>query len=247
MAYERSETARDNFGKFIHQFKPETKTLIKKPERILIKSYRQNVSWLSNQTCVYIYIYIYIYCHPQTDCFVLSELFSVARPAGRSKPRVIQSPKDLAIGSIFIKEIDRDMSFHWPALLTFVPGTFSLPESQRVSTLWAIFFTRVRNEKLMFRPFVSMIWLKHVTLYVSCPVGWGYRIHRLLLCRGARPPTTTNTNNEYPGYDTKQSDGEVPVILELWGMWVTSSFPLLPGPLWPGMVAPDRVLSMGQI
>ena len=30
--------------------------------------------------------YIYIYCHPQTDCFVLSELFSVARPAGRSKP-----------------------------------------------------------------------------------------------------------------------------------------------------------------
>ena len=27
-----------------------------------------------------------IYCHPQTDCFVLSELFSVARHAGRSKP-----------------------------------------------------------------------------------------------------------------------------------------------------------------
>ena len=34
----------------------------------------------------HIYIYIYIYCHPQTDCFVLSELFSVARHAGRSKP-----------------------------------------------------------------------------------------------------------------------------------------------------------------
>ena len=30
-------------------------------------------------TYIYIYIYIYIYCHPQTDCFVLSELFSVAR------------------------------------------------------------------------------------------------------------------------------------------------------------------------
>ena len=29
---------------------------------------------------------IYIYSHPQTDCFVLSELFSVARHAGRSKP-----------------------------------------------------------------------------------------------------------------------------------------------------------------
>ena len=31
---------------------------------------------------IYIYMYIYIYCHPQTDCFVLSELFSVARHAG---------------------------------------------------------------------------------------------------------------------------------------------------------------------
>ena len=31
--------------------------------------------------------YIYIdYCHPQTDYFVLSELFSVARHVGRSKP-----------------------------------------------------------------------------------------------------------------------------------------------------------------
>ena len=30
---------------------------------------------------------MYIYCHPQPDCFVLSELFSVARHAGRSKPR----------------------------------------------------------------------------------------------------------------------------------------------------------------
>ena len=26
---------------------------------------------------VYIYIYIYIYCHPPTDCFVVSQLFSV--------------------------------------------------------------------------------------------------------------------------------------------------------------------------
>ena len=37
-------------------------------------------------TYIYIYIYIYIYSHPQTNCFVLSELFSVARHAGRSKP-----------------------------------------------------------------------------------------------------------------------------------------------------------------
>ena len=34
---------------------------------------------------------------------------------------------------------------------------------------------------------------------------------------------------------------------ELWGVWITSSLLFLPGPLWHKMVAPDRVLSMGQI
>ena len=36
-------------------------------------------------------------------------------------------------------------------------------------------------------------------------------------------------------------------MLELWGMRSTSSLPSLPGPLWPGVVAPDRALSMGKI
>ena len=72
------------------------------------------------------------------------------------------------------------------------------------------------------------------------PGGWGCRIHRLLLCRGVRHPP-----NDCPGYDTKQSDGEVPAMLELWEMRSTSSLPSLPGPLWPGVVAPDRALSMG--
>ena len=35
--------------------------------------------------------------------------------------------------------------------------------------------------------------------------------------------------NECPRYDTKQSDGEVPVMLGLWGMQSTPSLPLLPG------------------
>ena len=34
---------------------------------------------------IYIYIYIYTYCHPHTDCFVLSQLFSVVSHAGRLK------------------------------------------------------------------------------------------------------------------------------------------------------------------
>ena len=69
----------------------------------------------------------------------------------------------------------------------------------------------------------------------SCPVGWGCRIHRLLLCRGVRPPP-----NECPGYDTKQSDGEVLAMLELWGMRNTPSLPSLPGPLCSEVVAPDK-------
>ena len=40
VAYERSESARDNLGKFIHQFQPDTKTLIRKLETILINLYR---------------------------------------------------------------------------------------------------------------------------------------------------------------------------------------------------------------
>ena len=48
-------------------------------------------------------------------------------------------------------------------------------------------------------------------------------------------------------YDTKQCDGEVLVILKLWGMWRTLSLPSLAGPFCNRVVAPDRVLSMGKI
>ena len=76
MAYEMSESARNNFGKFICQFQLKTNTLVRKIERKLIRLYWQNVSLLFNQTCLhegllcththththtYIYIYIYIY------------------------------------------------------------------------------------------------------------------------------------------------------------------------------------------
>ena len=68
------------------------------------------------------------------------------------------------------------------------------------------------------------------------------RIHQLLLSRSVRPPP-----NEFLVYVTKQSDGEVPVMLELWGMQSTSSVPSLPGWIWPDVVAPDSVLSIGKI
>ena len=74
MAYERSKSPRENFGKIIYQFQPETKTLIRKLERILIRLNRQNVSSSFNQTClnegllsnhtyfkIYMYISMYVY------------------------------------------------------------------------------------------------------------------------------------------------------------------------------------------
>ena len=48
-------------------------------------------------------------------------------------------------------------------------------------------------------------------------------------------------------YDTWQSDGVATVMLEFWGMQRAPLLPLLPGPLWLGEIAPDRVLSIGQI
>ena len=40
-----------------------------------------------------------------------------------------------------------------------------------------------------------------------------------------------NSFNKCPGYDTKQSDGQASVNLELWGMLGTPSLPSHPGPL----------------
>ena len=83
-----------------------------------------------------------------------------------------------------------------------------------------------------------------LTLY-SCPVGgWVGVAVEYTDCTSAEDKTPPN---EYPAYDSKQSDGEVPVMLELWGMQITPSFSLLPAPLWPKGVALDRALSMGQI
>ena len=45
---------------------------------------------------------------------------------------------------------------------------------------------------------------------------------------------------------TKKSDGEVPVILELWWMQSAPSLPSLRVSLWPGVVAADRVVSISR-
>ena len=69
----------------------------------------------------------------------------------------------------------------------------------------------------------------------ACPVGWSCRIHRLFLCRGVRAPTTSvlnmTLNNLMERFQQSWSFG---------GMRSTPLLPLLQGPLWPGVVAPDK-------
>ena len=69
--------------------------------------------------------------------------------------------------------------------------------------------------------------------------GWGCSIHRLHLCRRGKTP-----HNECPKYVTKQSDGEIPVMLVLWAMLSIPLFLSLRGLLCLGMVVHHRVLSM---
>ena len=80
-------------------------------------------------------------------------------------------------------------------------------------------------------------WAKHGFAIVSSsqkdnvgPISWGCRIHW-----------------QVSWYSIKLSNGEAPVMLELWRMQSTPLLPLPSGPLWPGGLAPDRVLSVGQI
>ena len=93
----------------------------------------------------------------------------------------------------------------------------------------------------------TLIFFEIVTVTVNLlilhsPVGWWCRIHQLLLCRGVRPLPATAC----PRIDAKLSDGEVPLMLELWRIRSTPSLPSLPGPQCPGVVAADRVQSVIQ-
>ena len=51
--------------------------------------------------------------------------------------------------------------------------------------------------------------------------------------------------DECPRYDIKQSDSETPVMLQLRVTLNNLSLPLLPGSLWPRVIALYRILFMG--
>ena len=64
---------------------------------------------------------------------------------------------------------------------------------------------------------------------------------------GLKNTLTLTLPNECPAMTLNNLNGEVPVMLELWGMWSTPLMPSLPGLHWHGAVSHDGVLSMGQI
>ena len=68
-------------------------------------------------------IYINLYSHPQTDCFILSELFSMARHVGRSKPgsKPIQLYVRLSLRPLDIQNV---LSLCWRFLLWQHPVTY---------------------------------------------------------------------------------------------------------------------------
>ena len=104
-----------------------------------------------------------------------------------------------------------------------------------VYKLFAFFF----KEWISYHPYD--IWLSTACIhYIFCSIGWGSKIHRLLLCRGVRP------------HPTIVPDWTVSILMvsfqKCWSFGEsTPSLQSLPGPLWLGVVAPDTVLSMGQI
>ena len=86
-------------------------------------------------------------------------------------------------------------------------------------------------------------WIEYVPLFSYIPLLFLHWSSRLEL----QNTPTASLQRCKTSPNTKQPDGEAPVMLELWGMQRTPLMPSLSGPLLPGVAVPDWVLSMGQI
>ena len=88
----------------------------------------------------------------------------------------------------------------------------------------------------------ALSWTSYTeTISPICPVGWGFRIHRLHICKGVRLPQRVSWIwHKAIWWWCSSNAGAL-------GNAEYSSLLSLPDRLCPGLVAPDRVLSMGQI
>ena len=81
---------------------------------------------------------------------------------------------------------------------------------------------------------------ENIPTYKMSSVGWGCRMHQLLLCREVTPLPRVSWIWHKTIWWRGSSNGEI------LGMQSTHSLPSHTGPLWPGLVVPDRVLSMAK-
>ena len=143
------------------------------------------------------------------------------------------------------------------SLILTVESSLSLVFTSPPHLMFYCFFCSLARSRYLWYfsfYFIFTQWFNGMAKFTSQPVlfflidSWSSHLNvlskksRRILCWQVRPPP-----NECPRYDTKQSESEVPIILELCGILSTSLLPSLWGLLWPGVVAPDRVLSMGPI
>ena len=133
---------------------------------------------------------------------------------------IIAGPSSCSHNSFFILFIHSALS---KIVLPFFPSACWFVLSTLPANVGKIFFCYIRMSCFVFVQSVGEV------EYTDC-----------IPAEGLTPPP-----NECPGYDTKHSVGEVPDMLGLWRMRSIPSLPLLQGPIWPGVVAPDRALSMG--
>ena len=94
---------------------------------------------------IYIYIYIYIYCHPQIDCFVVSQLFSVARHAGCFKVKLKPAQLYVRLSILPLSHVviyaSSEIIRHY--LLAFVCLYFALPDTRVLNSLEKLCITQI--------------------------------------------------------------------------------------------------------
>ena len=100
------------------------------------------------------------------------------------------------------------------------------------------------------RPYVGVhrsTWLMSSSLLLQLCPACLLRLTWIVFVMGGRWPYSWCRDGVLsPGYDSEPPDSEVP-NLAIWGIWSTPSLPLLLGLLWPRIVVPVRVSSMGLI
>ena len=94
---------------------------------------------------IYIYIYIDIYCHPQSECFVVSQLFSVARHIRRlklkSKPVQLYNRLCILPISQQVSHVSTGIIRHY--VVAFVCLHFALPDTRVLYSFEEFCITRV--------------------------------------------------------------------------------------------------------